>query len=223
MLKAENIFKAYTDTQKRVEVLRGISLEASPGETVGLVGPSGAGKSTLLHVLGGLDEPDQGRVLIGMEDIYRLKDGPRARLRNQAVGFVFQFYHLLPELTALENVLLPLMVWEGRLRDPRAMRSRAAEILDQVGLGHRLGHKPRQLSGGEQQRVAIARSVINRPRILLCDEPTGNLDSKTGAGVIDLLVSLARQNSSLLILVTHDRSLAQRCQKVVQIRDGVLA
>jgi lipoprotein-releasing system ATP-binding protein len=220
LLKAQNIHKAYTDTQKRVEVLRGIELEVHEGESLAIVGPSGAGKSTLLHVLGGLDVPDQGAVLLSGQDIYALKDEARACVRSSSIGFVFQFYHLLPEFTALENVLLPAFVREGKggLR-PHEKAARAA--LEQVGLLDRAAHKPSQLSGGEQQRVAIARALINEPKILLCDEPTGNLDSASGALVIDLILGAHAQGRTVVI-VTHDSSVAARCGRVVHMKDGIL-
>lgn len=220
ILKVENIVKSYTDTQKRVEVLKGITIGIAEGESVAIVGPSGAGKSTLLHILGGLDRPDQGRVVLGGEDIYHMNDADRARLRNRDVGFVFQFYHLLPELTALENVFFPMMVaGAGRGRD---IASRAKVALEQVGLAGRLEHKPHQLSGGEQQRVAIARAMINEPRLLLCDEPTGNLDSQTGTAVMETLLMLNQGRARTIIIVTHDEGIARRCDRTVRIRDGVL-
>lgn len=220
LLTAENIHKAYTDTQKRVEVLKGIDLEVREGESVAVVGPSGAGKSTLLHVLGGLDIPDQGRVFLNGKDIYAMDDARRSAARNTAIGFVFQFYHLLPGFTALENVLLPLFVREGSGR-PGRFGARGREALERVGLGERAGHKPDQLSGGEQQRVAIARALMNRPRVLLCDEPTGNLDSASGAVVIELILGLHAAGQAIVI-VTHDEEVAARCGRIVHIRDGLL-
>lgn len=222
ILTARSIVKSYTDTQKRVEVLKGIDLDVQEGESVAIVGPSGAGKSTLLHVLGGLDTPDQGQVILGGEDIYHMNDAARARVRSRDVGFVFQFYHLFPELTALENVLFPMMVVTGGLRAMRDASVRAKVALEQVGLSGRLDHKPNQLSGGEQQRVAIARAMINEPRLLLCDEPTGNLDSKTGAGVIETLMVLNQGRARTIILVTHDEGIAKRCSRTVYIKDGRL-
>jgi lipoprotein-releasing system ATP-binding protein len=220
LLKAENIHKSYTETQKRVDVLKGIDLEVGEGESVAIVGPSGAGKSTLLHVLGGLDVPDQGAVLLNGQDLYAMNDARRSLARNGAIGFVFQFYHLLPEFTALENVGLPLFVRKGAgsIRDVEAP---ALEALRRVGLVERAAHKPGQLSGGEQQRVAIARALINRPRMLLCDEPTGNLDSASGSGVIDLILDLHTAGQSVVI-VTHDEAVAARCGRIVHIKDGVL-
>ncbi len=220
LLKSENICKAYTDTQKRVEVLKGIDLEVGQGESVAIVGPSGAGKSTLLHVLGGLDVPDQGVVLLNGRDFYALDDGRRSAARNAMIGFVFQFYHLLPEFTALENVFLPAFVQGGRGR-MKAFEAAAREALRRVGLEARAAHKPHQLSGGEQQRVAMARALVNGPKVLLCDEPTGNLDSASGAVVIDLILGMHAQGQAIVI-VTHDEAVAARCGRIVHIKDGVL-
>lgn len=222
ILKTHNIAKSYTDTQKRVEVLRGIDLEVQEGESLAIVGPSGAGKSTLLHVLGGLDKPDRGEVILSGASIYRLNDRDRARLRNRDVGFVFQFYHLFPELSALENVLFPMLVMTGGSRQTRNALARARIALEQVGLADRLAHKPHQLSGGEQQRVAIARAMINEPRVLLCDEPTGNLDSRTGEAIIETLMTLNQGQARTIVMVTHDEAIARRCSRVVHIKDGIL-
>lgn len=220
ILKADNIYKAYTDTQKRVDVLKGIDLEVSEGESVAIVGPSGAGKSTLLHVLGGLDVPDKGAVLLNGRDLYAMGDAERARVRNRGLGFVFQFYHLLPEFTALENVLLPVFVNEGHGK-MRSFEEKGREALARVGLFDRAGHKPSQLSGGEQQRVAIARALMNAPKVLLCDEPTGNLDSASGAAVIELILGL-HAGGQAIVIVTHDEDVAARCGRIVHIKDGVL-
>jgi lipoprotein-releasing system ATP-binding protein len=220
LLKAENIFKAYTDTQKRVEVLKGIDLEVSSGESVAIVGPSGAGKSTLLHVLGGLDVPDEGVVLLNGRDVYAMDDAKRSATRNAMIGFVFQFYHLLPEFTALENVFLPAFV-SGGSRKMKDLEIVAREALARVGLEARAAHKPQQLSGGEQQRVAIARALVNRPKVLLCDEPTGNLDSASGAAVIDLILGIHAQGQAIVV-VTHDETVAARCGRIVHIKDGIL-
>jgi lipoprotein-releasing system ATP-binding protein len=220
LLKAENIYKTYTDTQKRVDVLKGIDLDVNEGESVAIVGPSGAGKSTLLHVLGGLDVPDKGAVLLNGEDLYAMGDAPRARVRNKGLGFVFQFYHLLPEFTALENVLLPVFVNEGH-GQMRLFEDKGREALGRVGLSDRAGHKPSQLSGGEQQRVAIARALMNAPKVLLCDEPTGNLDSASGAAVIELILGL-HAGGQAIVIVSHDEAVAARCGRIVHIRDGAL-
>jgi lipoprotein-releasing system ATP-binding protein len=218
----ENVFKSYTDTQKRVDVLRGVNLSVEEGESVAIVGPSGAGKSTLLHVMGGLDHPDQGRVLLDGIDLARMKDAERSRMRNKSVGFVFQFYHLVPELTAVENVMLPLLVGAVRGGKTRDIEERAAARLQSVGLGERLDHKPSQLSGGEQQRAAVARALINDPRVLLCDEPTGNLDSASGTAIMDLLFNLNAREKRTLIIITHDERLARRATRMVCIKDGAL-
>ncbi len=220
LLKAENINKAYTDTQKRVDVLKGIDLEVGAGESVAIVGPSGAGKSTLLHILGGLDLPDEGAVLLNGQDLYAAGDAGRARVRNRDIGFVFQFYHLLPEFSALENVLLPVFIRQGRGR-VRELEEAGRDALKRVGLEDRALHKPSQLSGGEQQRVASARAVINSPRVLLCDEPTGNLDSASGARVIELILGM-HAGGQAVVIVTHDEAVAARCGRIVHIRDGVL-
>ncbi|MBF0122433.1 MAG: ABC transporter ATP-binding protein [Candidatus Omnitrophica bacterium] len=222
ILIARSISKSYTDTQKRVEVLKGVDFEVAQGESVAIVGPSGAGKSTLLHVLGGLDTPDQGQVILAGADVYKMNDVDRSRIRSREVGFVFQFYHLFPELTALENVFFPMMVVTGGMRQMNDVRIRAKVALEQVGLSGRLDHKPNQLSGGEQQRVAIARAMINEPRILLCDEPTGNLDSKTGEAIIETLMALHQGEERTIIIVTHDEAIAKRCSRTVYIKDGVL-
>ncbi len=220
LLKAENIYKSYTDTQKRVDVLKGIDLDVNEGESVAIVGPSGAGKSTLLHVLGGLDVPDKGAVLLNGQDLYAMGDVQRARVRNKGLGFVFQFYHLLPEFTALENVLLPVFVHEGH-GQMRRFEDKGREALGRVGLSDRAAHKPRQLSGGEQQRVAIARALMNAPKVLLCDEPTGNLDSASGASVIELILGL-HAGGQAIVIVSHDEAVAARCGRIVHIRDGAL-
>ncbi|MBF0388429.1 MAG: ABC transporter ATP-binding protein [Candidatus Omnitrophica bacterium] len=222
MLKVENISKSYTDTQKRVDVLKGVSLTISAGENLAVVGPSGAGKSTLLHIAGGLDRPNEGKVLLNGQDLYRLADAERSAVRNATVGFVFQFYHLLGDLTALENVMLPLIVKGNAGARTREIEEKALQRLNDVGLGARADHKPNQLSGGEQQRVAVARALINDPALLLCDEPTGNLDSASGSAVIDLLFSLNARDRRTVVIVTHDEALARRATRIVRIRDGVL-
>jgi lipoprotein-releasing system ATP-binding protein len=223
LLRVQNIHKAYTDTQKRVEVLRGIDLEAAEGTSLAIVGPSGAGKSTLLHVLGGLDAPDRGKVFLDGQDIYALDDVRRAAIRNAGIGLVFQFYHLLPEFTALENVFMPALVRGGKggMRSMRRLEEEGCAALGRVGLGARASHKPHQLSGGEQQRVAIARALINGPKVLLCDEPTGNLDSASGAAVIELILGL-HAGGQAIIIVTHDEAVAARCLRIVHMKDGAL-
>ena len=221
MLIAKNIHKSYSQIGSTLEVLKGIDLEIKEGEVVAIVGPSGAGKSTLLHILGGLDVPDKGRVKIDDEDIYRLRDAARAKVRNKKIGFIFQFYHLLPEFTALENVVLPALIKEDK-KNIKKFESQGMELLEKVGLTSRAKHKPHQLSGGEQQRVAIARALINNPFIIFCDEPTGNLDSQSGEEIINLLMDLNKNNKQTFVIVTHDDSIAQLCHRIVHMRDGKL-
>ena len=221
ILEALNINKSYFRSDNVLHVLKGVDLKIEEGEIVSVIGPSGAGKSTLLHVLGGLDQPDQGTVDLDGENIYSLKDAARAKIRNNKVGFVFQFYHLLPEFTALENVLLPAMI-QMRQGTKRQFEGQGLDLLDKVGLKERVHHKPYQLSGGEQQRVAIARALINKPRIVFCDEPTGNLDSESGEGIIHLLMELNKKNKQTLVIVTHDENVAKRSHRAIHIRDGAL-
>jgi ABC-type lipoprotein export system ATPase subunit len=209
--------KTYTLGTRRIEVLRGVNLSVDHGEFVALRGASGAGKSTLLHLLGGLDAPDSGSVMFGGQDVAKAGAAGLARLRNQKVGFVFQAYHLLPELDALENVCLPARL--ARLPGG-TVESRARELLERVGLGDRLEHKPFELSGGEQQRVAIARALINTPELLLADEPTGNLDSQTGEGIIQLLSTLQKERQTTMVIATHDARVAAGAPRVLQLVDG---
>jgi len=215
VLKAENLSKQVSSPEGALTIVQGVSLEIAPGESVAIVGASGAGKSTLLALLAGLDLPTTGRVLLEGTDLTRLDEDGRARLRAQRVGFVFQAFHLIPALTALENVMLPLEL-AGR---PDA-RSSALETLERVGLKSRTGHYPRQLSGGEQQRVALARAFVTRPAVLFADEPTGNLDTATGTRIGELLFELNAHSHVTLILVTHDRSLASRCGRVITMEAG---
>lgn len=221
MLEAINIQKAYNQHEAKLHILKGISLNIATGDVLSIVGPSGAGKSTLLHILGALDRPNEGSVKLEGQEIYKLSDRERSQLRNKKIGFVFQFYHLLPELSALENVCLPAMIRDN-LRTPASLEMRALEVLDLVGLSKRATHRPNQLSGGEQQRVAIARALINNPKVLLCDEPTGNLDSETGQGIIQLLMKLNADNKQTLVVVTHDEEMAKLSHKSIFIRDGRL-
>jgi lipoprotein-releasing system ATP-binding protein len=223
MLTATNLHKSYRRHKVVVPVLRGLDLEVHPGEFLSVIGASGSGKSTLLHLLGTLDRPDDGEIRL---DGQRIDDRPgpeRDHLRNHTFGFIFQFYHLLPELTALENVLIPAMIdqsvlgWWGRRRE---LRRRAAALLERVGLGHRLKHRPRELSGGEMQRAAIARALIARPRIVLADEPTGNLDEATGGEIIGLLRSLNREEGLTIVMVTHNLELVAATDRVVRITAG---
>ena len=222
-ISAVGLVKSYRKGKLPVPVLRGVDLEAEPGELVAIVGQSGSGKSTLLHLLGLLDDVDAGSVALEGERIDDLPDRRRDMLRNRTFGFIFQSYHLLPELSALENVLMPLMIRHG-FRSYMGMRGRlradATAILDRVGLGHRLTHKPSELSGGEMQRTAIARSLAGGPSVLLADEPTGNLDAATGQGVLDLLRDLNRERGLTMLLVTHDHQIAHRADRVVRLAEG---
>src|SRR5881398_1025059 len=215
-LVAYDLFQSFRMGARRIDVLRGISMQISPGEAVFLSGASGAGKTTLLYTLAGLERPESGTVKFEGRRLYNGSSATEARLRNEKMGFVFQGYFLLPELTALENVLLPAMI--GR----RATRDVAGESLAAVGLGDRLHHLPAELSGGEQQRVAIARALTNNPQIVFADEPTGNLDSKTGDAIMDLLLDLTRSREKTLLVVTHDARLAARGDRQLHIKDGVL-
>ncbi len=206
-----------------VPVLLGVDIDADRGEFVSVVGTSGCGKSTLLHLLGTLDAPDAGEIYLDGSRIDNLPPAHRDRLRNNVFGFIFQFYHLLPELDAVENVLAPLMIRHGALsywRSRRRLRQNAEQLLERVGLGHRLKHKPNELSGGEMQRTAIARALIGHPQILLADEPTGNLDATTGQEIIDLLVNLNRDEGITILMVTHDESIAQRGDRIVRLSEG---
>ena len=218
MLEAKNVTKIYRTGKVSLRVLQGVSLRVEPGTFLAITGPSGAGKSTLLHLLAGLDTPTSGEVSWEGQLLSRMGERARAHFRNHTVGIVFQFYHLLPELTALENVMLPGLV--AGARSVRALRERAKDHLEQVGLGQRLHHTPSALSGGEQQRAAIARALVNEPKIVFCDEPTGNLDSKTGAQITKLLVELQRRHRMGLVLVTHEAMLAGLADQTLVLRDG---
>ncbi len=223
LLSVEGLTKRYRSGDRVLEVLRGVDCELATGEFVAVVGQSGSGKSTLLHLMGLLDAADSGSVHLAGRRIDNLPGKERDRLRNTDIGMVFQAYHLLPELTALENVLAPLMVRHGIFAwfSVRAeAKRRATELLEQFGLGGRLQHKPRQLSGGEMQRVAIARALVGNPRLLLADEPTGNLDAETGAGILDVLCSLNRSAGLSIVLVTHDASIARRADRTVRLTAG---
>jgi predicted ABC-type transport system involved in lysophospholipase L1 biosynthesis ATPase subunit len=215
-LIARDLFQSFRLGPRRIEVLRGISLEIEHGEAVFLCGASGAGKTTLLYTLAGLERPESGTVEFEGRNLYNGRSASQARFRNQKMGFVFQGYFLLPELTALENVSLPGMI------GGRSTTKAAQESLDAVGLADRMHHLPAELSGGEQQRVAIARSITNDPDIIFADEPTGNLDSKTGDVIVDLLLKLARDRGKTLLVVTHDQRLAARGDRELHIKDGVL-
>jgi len=221
MLEATALHKTYTLPHKRVEVLKGASLRIRKGERVAIVGRSGAGKSTLLHVLGGLDRPESGEVRVGGLPLYAVSPRRRTAVRAAQIGFVFQSYHLLPEMDVTENVMLPAMTGAARLTR-REMRQRAQTLLGQVGLADRATHMPLELSGGEQQRVALARALINEPALILADEPTGNLDRLTGAQIMELLFSLSCTRELALVMVTHSPETAALCDRVLELRDGLL-
>ncbi len=219
MLIAKNIFKTYTEIGAPLEVLKGVNLSIESGEFVSLVGPSGAGKSTFLHILGGLDSPTQGQVFLDQEDIYQMTDSRRAVVRNTKIGFVFQFYYLLPEFNALENVVLPALIKEG-FSSKKELERKGFDLLERVGMSQRALHKPKQLSGGEQQRLAIARALINNPKIIFCDEPTGNLDSQSGENIMALLLQLNKDHGQAVVMVTHDLHLAKQAKRSVHMQDG---
>lgn len=214
---AHGLAKRYRLGEVEVEALRGIDLAIAPGELVAVAGPSGSGKSTLLHLLGCLDEPDAGRVELDGRDVTALSEGERTRLRRDALGFVFQSFNLIPSLSALENVEYPLWI-AGVGRAER--RHRASEMLAELGLGDRLGHRPDQLSGGQRQRVALARALVHRPRAVLADEPTGNVDSVTGTAILDALTELNRSRGTTFVVATHDPSVMARASRCLMLRDG---
>ena len=215
MISLENVSKIYKLGKTEVVALRDINLIIEEGEFVAIMGPSGSGKSTLLHLIGGLDKPSKGRVIVDGLEISSLPEKKLAEFRRKNVGFVFQFFYLVPTLTALENVMLPLLPTK-----PSWLRERAEKLLIEVGLGDRLNHKPGELSGGEQQRVAIARALINDPKIIIADEPTGNLDSATGKRVVELLKRISREKNKTLILATHNLEIAKMADRIIYLRDG---
>ncbi|WP_405121110.1 lipoprotein-releasing ABC transporter ATP-binding protein LolD [Pseudomonas leptonychotis] len=219
VLSCRNLGKSYDEGPQSVVVLQDLQLELHPGERVAIVGSSGSGKSTLLNMLGGLDTPSTGSVWLAGEELSALNEKQRGLLRNRALGFVYQFHHLLPEFTALENVCMPLLI--GRTAISEA-RQRATALLERVGLGHRLAHKPSELSGGERQRVAIARALVNRPGLVLLDEPTGNLDHHTAQGIQDLMKELSSASQTAFLVVTHDMELAQQMDRILRLDDGKL-
>lgn len=219
VLSCRNLGKSYEEGPQSVVVLEGLQLELHPGERVAIVGSSGSGKSTLLNMLGGLDTPSTGSVWLAGEELSALSEKERGLLRNRSLGFVYQFHHLLPEFTALENVCMPLLI--GRTPIAEA-RQRATELLGRVGLGHRLAHKPSELSGGERQRVAIARALVNRPGLVLLDEPTGNLDNHTAQGIEDLMRELSSASRTAFLVVTHDMELAQQMDRILRLENGKL-
>jgi putative ABC transport system ATP-binding protein len=219
VIEAVDVSRVYQLDGVSVPALKGVSLSIDDGDYVAIIGPSGSGKSTLMHLLGALDRPTSGRLLINGKDIAALSAPEMAHLRNETIGFVFQAFHLLPRTSALDNVALPL-VYRGL--GARERRRRALSTLERVGLGHRVNHRPNQLSGGEQQRVAIARALVTEPKVLLADEPTGNLDTSTGATVLELLETLNSESGVALVMVTHDNDIAARARRRIAMRDGVI-
>ncbi len=222
MLTAENLHKTYIMRHKTINVLKGANLSVTAGESIAIIGLSGSGKTTLLNILGGLDKPDSGDVFINNQSLYKLSEAKRANIRANEIGFIFQAYHLLQEMTVLENVILPAMVHGNLWRKTSEITKRAMDLLTTVGLADRANHMPLELSGGEQQRAAMARALINKPHIILADEPTGNLDEETGSRVLTTLFDMTTGENNSLIMVTHNHEIAAMCNKVFLIQDGIL-
>ncbi|MBL7480200.1 lipoprotein-releasing ABC transporter ATP-binding protein LolD [Legionella bononiensis] len=220
ILSSKQLVKSYNDGASKVEVLKGIDLNVAKGDSVAIIGPSGSGKSTLLHLLGGLDKPTSGSICINDVNWQKISEKQRCQLRNQRLGFVYQFHHLLPEFTALENVAMPLLI--GGMPVKQA-EQKASEMLEHVGLKPRKEHKPAQLSGGERQRVAIARALVHQPHCVLADEPTGNLDQATATKVFDLMLDLNKQMKTALVIVTHDQEIAKRMDRIMILHEGTLS
>ncbi|HEX5381204.1 MULTISPECIES: lipoprotein-releasing ABC transporter ATP-binding protein LolD [Acinetobacter] len=221
VLEAKNVVKHFTDGKSTVEVIKGLSLTVHAGEFISIVGSSGSGKSTLLHVLGGLDRPTEGQVWLNGQRFDHMGEAERGYLRNQHLGFVYQFHHLLPEFSALENVAMPLMLREGT--NYKDVKAQAEYLLNRVGLSHRLTHKPGELSGGERQRVALARALVAKPALMMADEPTGNLDRKTAVKIFELLSDLRQEFNMAMLIVTHDEQLAQTADSILHMQDGLWA
>ncbi|MES1925427.1 lipoprotein-releasing ABC transporter ATP-binding protein LolD [Salinisphaera sp. T31B1] len=220
VLACEKLSKTFTEVREPVTVLDAIDLSVAPGARIAVIGASGSGKSTLLHLLGGLDTPSSGSIRIGGQDMTALSNAARGKLRNEKLGFIYQFHHLLPEFTTVENVAMPLLIRRGK---PQPALDAARDLLERVGLGQRLDHKPTELSGGERQRAAVARALVTRPACILADEPTGNLDHRTAASVFDMMLELNESLNTSLVMVTHDRQLAQRMDEVWTLAEGRLA
>ncbi|HAU1151198.1 TPA: lipoprotein-releasing ABC transporter ATP-binding protein LolD [Legionella pneumophila] len=219
ILASQKLYKSYHDGTSTVEVLKGVNLAITKGDRIAIIGPSGSGKSTLLHLLGGLDKPTSGLITLGDTNWQKISEKQRCQLRNQQLGFVYQFHHLLPEFTALENVMMPLLLAGMAVKNAE---EKAINMLEQVGLKPRLEHKPAQLSGGERQRVAIARALVHQPHCVLADEPTGNLDEATASKVFDLMLELNKKMNTALVIVTHDQRIAERMDRVLVLHEGTL-
>ncbi|AOW51260.1 lipoprotein-releasing ABC transporter ATP-binding protein LolD [Legionella pneumophila] len=219
ILTSQKLYKSYHDGTSTVEVLKGVDLAITKGDRIAIIGPSGSGKSTLLHLLGGLDKPTSGLITLGNVNWQKINEKQRCQLRNQQLGFVYQFHHLLPEFTALENVMMPLLLAGMAVKDAE---EKVINMLEQVGLKPRLTHKPAQLSGGERQRVAIARALVHQPHCVLADEPTGNLDEATASKVFDLMLELNKKMNTALVIVTHDQRIAERMDRVLVLHEGSL-